>query len=251
MGTNEIQGLRVVVTGAAAGIGRAVALYFIARGAHVAALDRDPLDGLDGARTYQADVTSQERLSQVMDDVAEAFGGIDVLVNNAGVSFVGTIEDGSMEDWHRVFDVNVLGYVRTTRAALPHLRRSSHAAIVNLSSCTATSGFPQRALYSATKGGVQSMTLAMAADLTREGIRVNCVSPGTVDTPFMDKLAAAAPDPAAKRREFEARQPTGHMVDANEVAAAVAYLASPAARSTVGTALVIDGGLATLRLPRN
>jgi 2-keto-3-deoxy-L-fuconate dehydrogenase len=248
--SNGLEGLRVVVTGGAAGIGRAVALHFAALGARVAALDRDLINGLAGVQCYQADVTDQDGLHVVMGQMAQAFGGIDVLVNNAGISFVGTVEDGSMEDWHRVFDINVLGYVRATRAALPYLRKSDRPAIVNLASCTATSGFPQRALYSATKGGVQSMTLAMAADLTKEGIRVNCVSPGTVDTPFMDKLAAAAPDPAAKRREFEARQPTGHMVDADEVAAAVAYLASPHGRSTVGTVLVIDGGLATLRLPR-
>jgi NAD(P)-dependent dehydrogenase (short-subunit alcohol dehydrogenase family) len=143
-----------------------------------------------------------------------------------------------------------LGYVRATRAALPYLRKSKQPAIVNVSSCTATSGFTQRALYSATKGGVQSIVAGHGSRSDSRGIRVNCVSPGTVDTPFMDKLAAAAPDPAAKRREFELRQPTGRMVGAEEVAAAVAYLASPISRSQVGTALVLDGGLATLRLPR-
>jgi len=240
----------VVITGGAAGIGRAVAEHFSDLGARVAVIDRDTPEGLAGADALVADVTDQSKLNDVMKKVAGRFGGIDVLVNNAAISFVGTVEDGTEEEWHRVFDINVLGYVRATRAALPYLRKSKQPAIVNVSSCTATSGFTQRALYSATKGGVQSMSLAMAADLIREGIRVNCVSPGTVDTPFMDKLAAAAPDPAAKRREFELRQPTGRMVGAEEVAAAVAYLASPISRSQVGTALVLDGGLATLRLPR-
>jgi 2-keto-3-deoxy-L-fuconate dehydrogenase len=214
LSTNGLHEAGVVITGGAAGIGRAVAEHFANLGARVAVLDRVAAEGLDGVESFVADVTDQARLDDVMKEIASRFGGIDVLVNNAAVSFVGTVEDGSLEDWHRVFDINVLGYVRTTRAALPYLRKSRRAAIVNLSSCTATSGFPQRALYSATKGGVQSMTLAMAADLIKEGIRVNCVSPGTVDTPFMDKLAAAAPDPAAKRREFEMRQPTGYMVGA-------------------------------------
>ena len=248
MTASGLKQARVVITGGAAGIGLAVAQHFAALGAQVATIDRNPLPKSDGIAGFVADVTDQQKLDAAFADIAQGLGGVDVLVNNAAVSYVGTIEDGSMEEWHRVFDINVLGYVRTTRAALPYLRRSAQPAIVNLSSCTATSGFAQRALYSATKGGVQSMTLAMAADLLREGIRVNCVSPGTVDTPFMDKLAAASPNPAAKRREFELRQPTGHMVDAAEVAAAVAYLASPASRSTVGTALVIDGGLGSLRI---
>lgn len=250
MSTSGLNQARVVVTGGAAGIGRAVALHFASLGSRVAVLDRDPGEPVQGVDFFQADVRDQQQVHRVMQEIDELLGGIDVLVNNAAVSFVGTIEDGSEEDWHRVFDINVLGYVRTTRAALPFLRKSAHPAIVNLSSCTATSGFTQRALYSATKGGIQSMTFAMAADLIREGIRVNCVSPGTVDTPFMDKLAAAAPDPVAKRKEFESRQPTGHMVGAEEVAAAVAYLASPAMRSVVGTALTIDGGLATLKIPK-
>jgi NAD(P)-dependent dehydrogenase (short-subunit alcohol dehydrogenase family) len=171
-------------------------------------------------------------------------------VNNAGVSFVGTIEDGSEEEWRRLYDINVMGMMRATRAALPYLRKSGAASIINMSSCTAVNGFAQRALYSASKGAVHSMTLAMAADLVKEGIRVNAVAPGTVDTPFMAELAARASDPAAKRAEFEARQPTGCMIAPQEVGEAVAYLASPAARSTVGTIIHLDGGLGPLRITR-
>lgn len=250
MKTNGLADARVVVTGGSAGIGLAVAQHFAALGARVAVLARTPPVGLEGVEGYRADVTDQEQVNTAMRQIAEKFGGIDVLVNNAGASFVGTVEDGSMEDWHRLFDLNVLGYVRTTRAALPYLRKSAQPAIVNVSSCSATNGITERALYSATKGGVQSLTLAMAADLISEGIRVNSVIPATVNTPFMDKIVAADADPAAKRREFEARQPTGRMIEADEVAAAVAFLASPASRSTVGTTLVIDGGMATIRLPK-
>jgi len=150
--------------------------------------------------------------------------------------------------WDAVLDVNLLGMVRTSRAALPHLRRSPSAAIVNTGSVAATAGLPQRALYSATKGGVLALTRAMAADHLREGVRVNCVNPGTADTPWIGRLLDAADDPAAERAALEARQPHGRLVAADEVADAVAYLASPAAGSTTGVALAVDGGMQELRL---
>jgi 2-keto-3-deoxy-L-fuconate dehydrogenase len=182
---------------------------------------------------------------------AELLGGLDILVNNAGIGAAGTVEDNTDEQWHRVLDVNVLGMVRTTRAALPHLRGSAHAAIVNTCSIAATAGLPQRALYSASKGAVLSLTLAMAADHVREGIRVNCVNPGTADTPWIGRLLDSAPDPDAERAALNARQPMGRLVTAEEVAAAIAYLASPAAASVTGTALAVDGGMQGLRLRPN
>lgn len=120
--------------------------------------------------------------------------------------------------------------------------------MINTCSIAATAGLPQRALYSASKGAVLSLTLAMAADHVREGIRVNCVNPGTVDTPWVGRLLDAAADPAAERAALGARQPTGRLVTAQEVAAAIAYLASPASGSVTGTALAVDGGMAGLRL---
>src|SRR4029450_676094 len=124
----------------------------------------------------------------------------------------GPVEDNGDEEWHRVLDVNVVGMVRVTRAALPHLRRSQHAAIVNTCSIAATAGLPDRALYSASKGAVLSLTLAMAADHLHEGIRVNCVNPGTADTPWVARLLDRAADPAAESADLEARRPTGGMV---------------------------------------
>jgi 2-keto-3-deoxy-L-fuconate dehydrogenase len=180
--------------------------------------------------------------------VVERWGGLDVLVNNAGVGAQGTVEDNPYDEWWRVLDVNLLGMVRTTRAALPHLRRSAHAAVVNTCSIAATAGLPQRALYGATKGAVLSLTLAMAADHVREGIRVNCVNPGTADTPWVRRLLDSTPDPRAELAALRARQPTGRLVSADEVAAAIAYLASPLAGSIVGTALAVDGGMQGLRL---
>ena len=173
-------------------------------------------------------------------------------MNNAGIGAAGTVEDNDDDEWHRVLDVNVLGIVRTTRAALPLLREAvtnhGQAAIVNTCSVAAIAGLPQRALYSASKGAVYALTLAMAADHVAEHIRVNCVTPGTADTPWVSRLLDAAEDPEAERAALNARQPMGRLVTADEVAAAIAYLASPLAGATTGTALAVDGGMAGLRL---
>jgi NAD(P)-dependent dehydrogenase (short-subunit alcohol dehydrogenase family) len=239
-----------VVTGGAAGIGQAVVAVLVEKSARVASIDLTTNGVPAGATGLIADVRDQQALDRAIGQFGNQHERIDILVNNAGVSFVGTIEDGSEEEWRRLYDINVMGMMRATRAALPYLRKSGAASIINMSSCTAVNGFAQRALYSASKGAVHSMTLAMAADLVKEGIRVNAVAPGTVDTPFMAELAARASDPAAKRAEFEARQPTGCMIAPQEVGEAVAYLASPAARSTVGTIIHLDGGLGPLRITR-
>ena len=138
--------------------------------------------------------------------------------------------------------------MRVTRAALGHLRASDRAAVVNTCSIAATAGLPQRALYSASKGAVASLTLAMAADHLRERIRVNCVNPGTADTPWVGRLLDSAPDPAAERAALAARQPHGRLVTPAEVGEAIAYLASPLAGSTTGVALAVDGGMQGLRL---
>jgi NAD(P)-dependent dehydrogenase (short-subunit alcohol dehydrogenase family) len=176
-----------------------------------------------------------------------------VLVNNAGVGAQGTVADNDDAEWHRVLDTNVLGTVRTVRAALPSLRdagRERGAAVVNTCSIAATAGLPRRALYSASKGAIASLTLAMAADHVGEGIRVTCVNPGTVDTPWVGRLLAAADDPVAERAALAARQPTGRLVTADEVAHAIAYLASPSSGATTGTALAVDGGMHGLRPAR-
>ncbi|MFE2557864.1 SDR family NAD(P)-dependent oxidoreductase [Streptomyces sp. NPDC059352] len=242
---SDLDGMTAVVTGGASGIGLATVRALTARGARVAVLDLTPGDMPYG---FTADVADDASVRAAVSGAAEALGGIDILVNNAGIGAVGTVEENTDEQWHTVLNVNVLGIVRTTRAALPHLRRSQHSAIVNTCSIAATAGLPQRALYSASKGAVLALTLAMAADHVREGIRVNCVSPGTVDTPWVRRLLKAAADPSAERAALDSRQPTGRLVSADEVAAAVVYLASPAAGSVTGTALAVDGGMAGLRL---
>jgi NAD(P)-dependent dehydrogenase (short-subunit alcohol dehydrogenase family) len=244
----EFGGIRVLVTGGASGIGLAIADFLADRGATVAVLDRDTSPVAEGRHlAVSADVTEDDAVRDAVARAVEALGGLDVLVNNAGIGAQGGIEANEDAEWLRVLDVNVLGLVRVTRAALPALRESEHAAIVNTCSIAATAGLPNRAVYSASKGAVLSLTLAMATDLLPEGIRVNAVNPGTADTPWVQRLLDAADDPAAERAALEARQPHGRLVSAQEVAHAVAYLASPLAGSTTGTTLAVDGGMDRLR----
>jgi 2-keto-3-deoxy-L-fuconate dehydrogenase len=245
MGTFD--GLTAVITGGASGIGLATATLLAERGARVACLDLVP-DVPEPLLGLRADVTDDASVRTAVVEAADRLGGIDILVNNAGIGAQGGIEDNDDDEWRRVFDVNVFGMVRVSRSALPYLRASRAAAIVNTCSIAATAGLPQRVLYASTKGAVLSMTQAMAADLVKEGIRVNCVNPGTADTPWVNRLLEAAADPEGERRALAARQPMGRLVSANEVAEAIAYLASPLAGSTTGTTLAVDGGMHGLRL---
>ncbi|MGW0192398.1 SDR family NAD(P)-dependent oxidoreductase [Nonomuraea sp. NPDC003201] len=238
--------LKAIVTGGGSGIGLAVATLLAERDMTVACLDLNPPG--EPFIGIKVDVADDAQVRAAVAEAAERLGGIDVLVNNAGIGAQGTIEDNPDSEWQRVFDVNVLGMVRVARAALPYLRQSEHASIVNTCSIAATAGLPERALYSATKGAVLSLTLAMAADHIREGIRVNCVNPGTADTPWVARLLDKADDPEGERAALNARQPMGRLVSAEEVAAAIAYLASPEAGATTGTALAVDGGMQGLRL---
>lgn len=244
----EFAGLVAVVTGGASGIGAAIAVRLQDAGATVAVLDLAPDGAPTGTAAFACDVADDASVRAAIDGVVEQFGRIDVLVNNAGIGAQGSVADNDDDEWHRVFDVNVVGMVRVSRAALPHLRRSPAAAIVNTASIAATAGLPQRALYSATKGAVLSLTKAMAADHLREGIRVNAVNPGTADTPWIGRLLDSADDPAAERAALGARQPHGRLVAADEVAGAVLYLASPRSGSTTGIGLAVDGGMQELRL---
>ncbi|MDH6182344.1 NAD(P)-dependent dehydrogenase (short-subunit alcohol dehydrogenase family) [Microbacteriaceae bacterium SG_E_30_P1] len=246
----EFEGLVAIVTGGAQGIGAAIADRLAAGGARVAILDLNP--GSADHVWVEADLGNEESVSSAVSTVVETLGRLDIVVNNAAISAAGTIEDNDDETWARVLSVNVTGIARTARAALPHLRQSPSAAIVNLGSIVATAGLPQRALYTAAKGAVLALTRAMAADHIQDGVRVNCVNPGTADTPWVARLVAAAEDPVAERTALEARQPHGRLVAPTEIADAVAYLASPRSGSTNGTALAVDGGMQDLRLrPRS
>ena len=243
-----LDGLVAIVTGGSAGLGAAIARRLREDGATVAVFDVNPDAATDVDLALAVDVTDDASVTSGVARVVEAFGRLDIVVNNAGIGAQGDVTANSDEEWHRVFDINVVGIARVSRAAIPYLRQSPAAAICNTSSIAATAGLPQRAVYSATKGAVLSLTLAMAADHLREGIRVNAVNPGTADTPWVGRLLDSAPDPAAERAALEARQPHGRLVSADEVADAVAYLVSPRAGSTAGVALAVDGGMQGLRL---
>jgi NAD(P)-dependent dehydrogenase (short-subunit alcohol dehydrogenase family) len=237
---NDFSGLIAAVTGGESGIGAATVAQLTSRGATVVSLDltSDP----------RCDVTDSASVEAAIAAAVDTHGRLDILVNNAGIGAVGDVTANDDAEWRRVLDVNVVGIARVTRTALPYLRRSGSAAIVNTCSVVAPVGLPQRALYSASKGAVAALTLAMAADHVGEGIRVNAVVPGTAETPWVSRLLAAAADPAAASAALKARQPMGRLVTAAEVAYAICYLASPLS-ATTGTLLAVDGGLTGLRLP--
>ena len=246
--SGEFDGLVAVVTGGASGIGLATSLALAERGASVAVLDLTP-EGLDARLTgFVADVGDRASVDAAIAAVGERFGAIDIVVNNAGISAIGSVEELPDDAWARVFNINVTGMARVSAAALPFLRASQHAAIVNLCSIGALNGLPRRALYNASKGAVLALTYAMATDHIAEGIRVNAVSPGTVFTPFVENFLTTFDDPVAERAALDARQATGRMVTPEEVASAILYLASPNSGSTTGTALDVDGGVTHLRV---
>jgi len=249
MSHKDLEGIVACVTGASSGIGLATADGLQARGARVAGLDVTEGPSGEGRMAVTADVTDQASLDAAIELVAGDWGGVDVLINNAGIGAVGSVESGALDEWRRVLDVNLLGIVRASRAALPHLRRSERASIVNVASIAAWAGLPERACYSASKGAILALTLAMAADHLADGIRVNCVCPGTADTPWVGRLLDAAPDPAERRAALEARQPLGRLGTADEIAASIIFLAGPGATFITGTALPVDGGMFGLRVP--
>jgi len=242
----EFSGLVAVITGGTGGIGSATAEYLAARGARVATLD---IAKANGSNYYSdiCDITNDSDVQRAIAGIANALGGIDILINNAGIGASGDVTANTDEQWLKVFDVNLFGAVRVTRAAMPYLRKSTVASIVNTCSIVANVGLPNRALYSSTKGALESLTRAMAADYIALGIRVNAVSPATADTPWVARLLAEAADPAEMSANLIARQPMKRLITAQEVAHAIAYLASPLSASTTGTLLSVDAGLHSLR----
>jgi 2-keto-3-deoxy-L-fuconate dehydrogenase len=247
----EFAGLIAAVTGGSSGIGLATGQLLAERGAQVALLDivapGDPV--ADNLRHLTCDVTDDASVRAAVDAVVDLHGGLDILIANAGIGAQGTVEESPDDEWHRLLDLNVVGVARTVRAALSSLRRSAAPAVVVTCSIASWAGLRHRAVYSASKGALYALTLAMAADHLTDGIRVNAVAPGTADTPWISRLLAAVADPVAARAALEARQPIGRLVTAPEVAHAIAYLASPRSASTTGTVLAVDGGMFGLRVP--
>jgi NAD(P)-dependent dehydrogenase (short-subunit alcohol dehydrogenase family) len=240
----RLAGKVVLVTGAGSGIGLATARRLAADGAQVTAglaaeEERAASAGLDG---QILDVRAAADWHRVLGGIVAAKGGLDGLVNSAGVHRLGSAEATTAESWDAVMSVNLWGSFLGCSKAIPLLRARGGGAIVNLASIAGIRGVTGQAAYCASKGGVHAMTMALAADHVRDGIRVNCVCPGATATPMIEQIVAAAPDPARMRAEIAARQPIGRMATAEEVAAVIAFLLGEDAGFVTGIALPVDGG---------
>jgi len=251
--TDRLRGAFVIVTGAGSGIGRASSLRVAAEGAEVLATDRDAdaaratadeIGAAGGAAdSGHLDVASEEAESELRALIEGRAEGVDALVNNAGVGSAGSILETEDADWRRLFSVNVDGVFRCTRAVLSGMLERGRGSIVNIASVAGITGLTNRFAYCATKGAVVGMTRATALDYAGTGVRVNCVCPGTIDTPWVEGMAAATPDRDAFLAQMAARQPVGRLGTAEEVAAAVAFLCSTDSEFMTGSALAVDGGL--------
>lgn len=247
---SEFQSRIAVVTGAGSGIGLKVAELLHEAGSTVFGLDLSEGQMGSVATFIKCDISSDDSVQEAFAQIKASTDVIDLLINNAGIGAAGSVEQASTEEWLKVLNVNVIGTSRVSAAALPFLRKSNAPSITNTCSIAATAGLPNRAIYSASKGAVLSLTLSMAADFIKEKIRVNCVNPGTADTPWVARLLEKATDPVAEKAALEARQPSGRLVSAEEVARSILFLASPNQSAITGTALAVDGGMQGLRLPK-
>jgi meso-butanediol dehydrogenase / (S,S)-butanediol dehydrogenase / diacetyl reductase len=247
---NRLEGKRAVVTGAGAGIGRSIALRLASEGARVALADVDEAAAekvaseIDGETLVRrTDVTRAEEVEELVASAVEAWGGLDVMVNNAGVGVAATVVDTTEEDYERVMDVCVRGTLLGMKYAIPAIRDAGGGSVINMSSVAALVGITDRAVYSAAKGAILSMTRAAAIDHVGEGVRVNCIAPGTVDTPWIDRITSGYDDPEEARAKMQARQPHSRFVTPEEIAAMAAYLASDEAASCIGACMIVDGGV--------
>ena len=248
--SKEFAGLVAIVTGAGSGIGLEVAKGLTERGATVFGFDINQGEMGLVATFIKCDIADATSVNSAFAEFKKASSKLDILINNAGIGSLTTVENETDEIWHKVLNVNVVGTARVSRAAIPLLRASKSAAIVNTASIAGTDGIPNRAAYSASKGAVLSLTLAMATDHLADGIRVNAVNPATTDTPWVKKLLDQSPDAKAARTALESRQPMGRLVSPSEIASAIIFLASPIQASVTGTTINIDGGMHSLRIPK-
>ncbi len=238
-----------VVTGAGSGIGRALTQALVAEGARVVAADQDgdaahhTTAGLPDCLALAVDVSDPQAVAGMIEAATARFGSLDVLCNNAGINSARTVVDCPPEEWDRAFAVNVRGVFLGCKYAIPAMIARGGGAIVNTASVAGLVGLPERAAYCASKGAVISLTKQVAVEYVQHRIRCNCICPGTVDTPWVGRLLAQAPDPASARQQLVDRQPMGRLGTPEEVAQAALYLASDDAAFVTGTALVIDGGL--------
>ena len=247
---DEFSGLTAIITGAGSGIGLEVARGLKARGATVFGFDINEGEMAPVATFIRCDIGDGQSVTDAFAEFSKQSKQLDILINNAGIGSLTTVEHESDEIWEKVLNVNVIGTARVSRSAIPLLRKSKHPAIVNTASIAATDGIPNRAAYSASKGAVLTLTLAMATDHIKDKIRVNAVNPATTDTPWVQRLLNQSADASAARDALEARQPMGRLVSPAEIASAIIFLASPLQASVTGTTINIDGGMHSLRIPK-
>ena len=238
-----------IVTGAGAGIGEATARLFTAEGARVvcnsitdsAMRVVESISNEGGEATFvQGDVSEAQDAQRIIETTVDTYGDLDILVNNAGIVLPGRVDEMSLEDWDRTMAVNVRSVYLLSKYAVPHLRKT-RGVIINTSSVLALKGVKNRAAYSASKGAVVSLTKAMAADYMEDGIRVNCICPGTIDTPSLAYRLSQFPDPEEARKQFIARQPMGRLGTSEEIAEGILYLTL--AEFATGISLSVDGGM--------
>lgn len=240
---DRFAGKSVVVTGASSGIGFEIARLFLEEGATVVGGDLDPAGVPEGCTGHAVDVSREEDVVALVDAALALTGAIDVICNNAGIGSTKDAVGCSVEEWDRLFAVNVRGVFLGTRAVLPHMLQRGRGVIVNTASVAGLVGLRDRAAYCATKGAVIAFTKQVAVQYAAQGVRCNCICPGTVDSPWVGRLLDEAEDPDAARAALVARQPLGRLGDPIEIAKAAVYVASDDAAFMTGTALVIDGGI--------
>ena len=246
----EFAGLTAIVTGAGSGIGLEVIKGLSAQGAHVFGFDINQGEMANYATFIKCDISDSSSVKNAFSEFKKTNASLDILINNAGIGSLNTVEHETDEVWQKVLNTNVIGTARVSREAIGLLRKSKNAAIVNTASVAAIDGIPNRAAYSASKGAILTLTLAMATDHLSDGIRVNAVNPGTTDTPWVKRLLDQSDDAQLAKAALEARQPMGRLVTPKEIASAIIFLASPVQAAITGTALNVDGGLHSLRIPK-
>jgi NAD(P)-dependent dehydrogenase (short-subunit alcohol dehydrogenase family) len=246
----RLDGKRAIVTGGASGIGRAITRMFVNEGAKVivADIDKDSAESLcselnGSAKAFKLDVTSAESFKNLIDFVEKKYSGLDIMVNNAGTGLAGRLPDTDESDWHRVMDVNLKGTFLGMKYAIPLIKKSGGGSIINISSIAALVGLAERAVYSASKGGIIAMSRAAAIDHIQDNIRINCIAPGTVDTPWIERITQTYNDPSAAKKAMTERQPHGRLVTPDEIASMAVYLASDESKSTIGAVMIVDGGV--------
>ena len=241
----------VIVTGAGAGIGKAAALAYGRSGANVVVnslslsakkVEEEILSQGGRALFVQGDVSKKEDAARIIEETVSSFGSLHILVNNAGIVAGGTVEEVSEETWDRVMEVNVKSIYLMSRLAMPYLKQTK-GVIVNTSSVAAVKGLKDRAVYSASKGAVLSLSSAMATDYMEDGVRVNCVLPGTTLTESLEERIASADDPEAAREAFIRRQPMKRLGTPEEIGAAILFASSEEAGFMNGAKLLVDGGM--------